>query len=313
MWDFPLFPEQASTIAGGVDGVFFLLVALSLFFSITVLFFILFFTIKYRRGTKADRAGLVFESSKLEFTWSFIPLVLALAVFVVQAKAYFDLYRPPIDALEIYIVGKQWMWKAQHPEGQSEINQLHVPVNRPVRLIMTSQDVIHSFYIPAFRVKQDVLPGRYTSMWFEATRAGTYHLFCAEFCGTDHSVMGGSVVALPQAEYEQWLAGDSGGLPLVEAGEAAFQQLGCITCHQADNRGRGPALVGLFGAEVALEGGQTVTADEEYLRESIINPRAKIVAGYPTIMPTYQGQISEEGLQQIVAYLKSLKAEGGIE
>lgn len=313
MWEFPLFPDQASTIASGVDAVYFLLVGLSLFFALIVLFFILFFAIKYRRGSKADRSGLVFESSKLEFTWSFIPLVLALTVFVVQAKAYFDLYRPPIDALEIYIVGKQWMWKAQHPEGQDEINELHVPLNRPVRLIMTSQDVIHSFYIPAFRVKQDVLPGRYTSIWFEAIQPGTYHLFCTEYCGTDHSVMGGSVIVMPEAEYQQWLAGDSDNVPLAQAGEAAFQQLGCATCHQADPQaeGRGPLLVGLFGQEVQLENGQTVTADEEYLRESIINPRAKIVAGYSSIMPTYQGQISDEGLQQIVAYLKSLKVDGG--
>jgi cytochrome c oxidase subunit 2 len=311
MWDFPLFPDRASTIAGGVDGVYFLLVGLSLFFAVAVFFFILFFAIKYRRGSNADRSGLVFESSRLEFTWSFIPLMLALAVFVVQAIAYFDLYSPPVDALEIYIVGKQWMWKAQHSEGQDEINELHVPLNRPVRLIMTSQDVIHSFYIPAFRVKQDVLPGRYTSMWFEATKVGTYHLFCAEFCGTDHSVMGGSVIVMPQAEYEQWLAGDSGNVPLAEAGEVLFQQLGCATCHQPDGEGRGPSLVGVFGQEVQLEGGQTVTADEEYLRESVLNPRAKLVAGYTSIMPTYQGQISDEGLQQIVAYLKSLTADGG--
>jgi cytochrome c oxidase subunit 2 len=311
MWDFPLFPDQASTIASGVDAVYFLLTGLSLLFAVIVLFFILFFAIKYRRGSTADRSGVVLESRTLEFVWSFVPLVLALAVFVIQAVAYFNLYRPPIDALEIYVVGRQWMWKAQHPEGQDEINELHVPVNRPVRLIMTSQDVIHSFYIPAFRVKQDVLPGRYTSIWFEATRPGIYHLFCTEFCGTDHAEMGGSVIVLPEAEYQQWLTGDSGNVPLAEAGQALFLQLGCVTCHQADEQGRGPALVGVFGQEVELEGGQTVTVDEEYLRESIVNPRAKIVAGYPSIMPTYQGQISDEGLQQIVAYLKSLEAEGG--
>lgn len=311
MWEFPLFPDQASTIASGVDGVYFLLVGLSVFFAVLVFFFIFLFAIRYRRGTTADRSGLVFESAKLEFFWSFVPLLLALTVFVIQAMAYFNLYRPPIDALEIYIVGKQWMWKAQHPEGQAEINELHVPVNRAVRLIMTSQDVIHSFYIPAFRVKQDVLPGRYTSMWFEATQPGTYHLFCTEFCGTDHAEMGGSVIVMPEAEYQQWLAGDSGNVPLAEAGAAQFQQLGCVTCHQADEQGRGPSLAGVFRAEVELEGGQTVTADEEYLRESIVNPRAKIVAGYPSIMPTYQGQISDEGLQQLVAYLKSLKPDGG--
>jgi cytochrome c oxidase subunit 2 len=205
------------------------------------------------------------------------------------------------------------MWKAQHPEGQDEINKLHVPVNRPVRLIMTSQDVIHSFYIPAFRVKQDVLPDHYTSIWFEATQPGTYHLFCAEYCGTDHAEMGGSVIVMPEAEYQQWLTDDSGNVPLAEAGEAQFQQLGCATCHRTDNQGRGPSLVGLFGQEVELEGRQTVTADEEYLRESIVNPQVRIVAGYPSIMPTYQGQISDERLQQIVAYLKSLAADGGEE
>jgi cytochrome c oxidase subunit 2 len=311
MWDFPLFPDQASTIAGRVDAVYFLLVGLSLFFAITVCFFVLFFAIRYRRGSKADRTGLIFESRKLEFLWSFIPFLLAMTVFVIQAQAYFNLYRPPIDALDIYIVGKQWMWKAQHPEGQEEINELHVPVNRPMRLIMTSQDVIHSFYIPAFRVKQDVLPGRYTSIWFQATKPGTYHLFCAEFCGTDHSTMGGSIIVMPQAEYEQWLAGGATGRSMVEAGEALFQQYGCATCHQADNQGRGPSLIGVFGQTVQLENGQTVTADEEYLRESIVNPHAKIVAGYSAIMPTFQGQISDEGIQQIIAYLKSLEAEGG--
>lgn len=313
MWEFPLFPEQASTIASGVDGVYFLLVGLSLFFAVVVLFFILFFAIKYRRDSRAERSGLVFESRTLEFIWLFVPLVLGLGVFVIQAKAYFDLYRPPINALEIYIVGRQWMWKAQHPEGQDEINKLHVPVNRPVRLIMTSQDVIHSFYIPAFRVKQDVLPDHYTSIWFEATQPGTYHLFCAEYCGTDHAEMGGSVIVMPEAEYQQWLTDDSGNVPLAEAGEAQFQQLGCATCHRTDNQGRGPSLVGLFGQEVELEGRQTVTADEEYLRESIVNPQVRIVAGYPSIMPTYQGQISDERLQQIVAYLKSLAADGGEE
>jgi cytochrome c oxidase subunit 2 len=234
-----------------------------------------------------------------------------MGVFVVQAQAYFNLYRPPIDALEIYVVAKQWMWKTQHPEGQEEINELHVPVNRPVRLIMTSQDVIHSFYVPAFRIKQDVLPGRYTSIWFEATKPGTYHLFCAEFCGTDHAEMGGSIIVMPQADYEQWLAGGATGASMVESGQVLFEQYGCATCHQADNQGRGPSLVGVFGQEVQLTNGQTVTVDEEYLRESIVNPHAKLVAGYTAIMPTFQGQISDESIQQIIAYLKSLEADGG--
>ncbi len=312
MWDFPLFPDEASTIAGGVDAVYFLLVGLSVFFTLLILFLILFFAIRYRRGSQANRAGLVFESRKLEFVMLFVPFILAMTVFVVQAQAYFNLYRPPVDALDIYIVGKQWMWKVQHPEGQAEINQLHVPVNRPVRLIMTSQDVIHSFYIPAFRIKQDVLPGRYTSIWFEATKPGTYHLFCAEFCGTDHAQMGGSVIVMPEAEYQAWLASSvTSGVSMVESGQPLFQQYGCATCHRTDNQGIGPSLVGVFGKQVQLDNGQTVTADEEYLRESIVNPHAKTVAGYPAIMPTFQGQISDEGIQQIIAYIKSLKAEGG--
>ncbi len=311
MWDFPLFPDQASTIASGVDGVYFLLTGLSVFFSLLVFSLILFFAIKYRRGSKANRTGLVFESKKLEAVMLLVPFVLGMTVFVVQAQAYFNLYHPPIDALDIYVVGKQWMWKAQHPEGQAEINELHVPVNRAVRLIMTSQDVIHSFYIPAFRVKQDVLPGRYTSIWFQATKPGTYHLFCAEYCGTDHSVMGGSVIVMPEAEYQEWLSGGASGVSLAEAGQALFEQYGCATCHQADNQGRGPSLAGVFGQTVQLENGQTVTADEEYLRESIVNPHAKIVAGYTVIMPTFQGQISDEGIQQIIAYVKSLQAQGG--
>lgn len=307
MWDFPLFPDQASTIASGVDAVYFLLVGLSVFFAIAVFFFVFFFAIRYRRGSNVDRSKLIFESSKLEITWSFIPFVMAMGVFAWGAVAYFNLYRPPVAAMDIYIVGKQWMWKAQHPEGPSEINELHVPVNQPVRLIMTSQDVIHSFYVPAFRVKQDVLPGRYTSIWFEATQPGTYHLFCAEYCGTDHSIMGGSVIVMNQADYEQWLAGGATGLSMAQAGEALFQQLGCQTCHQADGNGRGPSQVGIFGKEVELDSGQKVVVDEEYLRESIINPQAKIVAGYSAIMPTFKGQISDEGLQQIVVYLKTLK------
>jgi cytochrome c oxidase subunit 2 len=308
MWEFPLFPEQASTVAGRVDAMLYVLVGLSLFFATVVTLAIFFFAIKYRRGSGADRSKLFFESSKLEFTWSFIPLVLAMGMFTWGAMVYFDLYRPPAYASDVYIVGKQWMWKAQHPEGVSEINQLHVPVNVPTRLIMTSQDVIHSFFIPAFRIKQDVLPGRYTSIWFEATKPGTYHLFCAEYCGTDHAQMGGSVVVMTQADYETWLAGGATGLTMAQSGEALFQQLGCNTCHLADGQGRGPALANVFGAEVQLDNGQTVAADENYLRESIVNPQAKVVAGYTPVMPTFQGQISEEGLQQIVAYLKTLKA-----
>ncbi len=322
MWDFPLFPEQASTIAGGVDSVYFLLTGLSVFFASLVFALIIFFAIRYRRGSNVDRSQPPFESRKLEFTWSFIPLILGLTVFVIQANAYYRLYQPPTDAMDIYVVGKQWMWKMQHPEGQAEINELHVPANQPIRLIMTSQDVIHSFYVPAFRIKMDVLPGRYTSTWFEATKPGRYHLFCAEYCGTDHSQMGGSIIVMEQDEYQAWLsqqgtagpqtggpAATGGGATMADAGGTVFQELGCATCHMTDGSGIGPSLEGVFGEEVELASGDTVTADEEYLRESIINPHAKIVAGYPDVMPTYQGQLNDEALQQLVAYIKSLGNE----
>jgi cytochrome c oxidase subunit 2 len=206
-------------------------------------------------------------------------------------------------------MGKQWMWKAQHPLGKSEINMLHVPVNQPVKLIMTSQDVIHSFYIPAFRVKKDVLPGRYTELWFEATKTGEYHLFCAEYCGTEHSQMIGSVVVMEQLEYERWLSGNVAGESMAAAGQRLFEQRGCASCHAGTSDARGPALAGLFGKEVQLEDGRTVTADESYLRESILNPQAKVVAGYSPVMPTFEGQISEEGLLQLVAYIKSLEGD----
>jgi cytochrome c oxidase subunit 2 len=215
--------------------------------------------------------------------------------------------RTPPGSFEIYVVAKQWMWKIQHPEGLREINELHVPTGMPVRLVMTSEDVIHSFYVPAFRVKQDVLPGRYTSMWFQPTRAGKYHLFCAEYCGNQHSAMGGWVYVMEPAEYEKWLSGGSTGESMATTGQGLFERLGCSSCHRSEGGGRGPSLEGLLGKKVQLDSGQAVVADESYIRESILNPRAKIVGGYQPLMPTFQGQVSEEQLLQLVAYLKSLK------
>jgi cytochrome c oxidase subunit 2 len=200
------------------------------------------------------------------------------------------------------------MWKAQHPEGQSEINELHVPLGQPVKLTMTSEDVIHDFFLPAFRVKQDVLPGRYTTLWFEATKAGEYPLYCAEYCGTQHSGMIGRIVVLEPAEFQKWLSGGATGMSMADLGESLFQRFGCHICHRAGGTAQGPSLTGLFGKAVRLEGGVTVTVDEDYIRESIIDPRAKIVAGYQPIMPTFKGLISEEGLLQLIAYIKSLSA-----
>ena len=220
------------------------------------------------------------------------------------------LYRPPANAMEIFVVGKQWMWKVQHMDGQREINELHVPINRPVKLIMGSEDVLHSYYIPAFRVKADVIPGRYNTLWFQATKPGVYHLFCAEYCGTKHSGMIGSVIAMEPEEYQAWLDGGRSGDSPVAAGEKLFSALACNTCHRTDSQGRGPMLTNLFGKTVELQGGGTVVADDAYLRESIVQPQAKIVDGFLPIMPTFQGLVSEEQLLQLIAYVKSLSQAG---
>jgi len=235
-----------------------------------------------------------------------VPFGLAMVMYVWGASVFFTAVRPPPDALDVYVVGKQWMWKFQHTEGQREINDLHVPLGRSVRLTMTSEDVIHSFFVPAFRVKQDVLPGRYTTTWFNATKPGTYHLFCAEYCGTVHSGMIGHVVVMEPTQYESWLGTGAVEGSLASAGEKLFQDLACNTCHTGDAQARGPNLRGLLGRSVALEGGGTIIADETYIRESVLDPRAKIVAGFQPIMPTYQGLVTEEQLLSLVAYLKSL-------
>lgn len=310
---FPLFPEQASTMAPGVDALYLYLVAISVFFAGLIFFLLFYFAVKYRRRSEAEQPLPIIGSLRLEVLWTVIPFGLTMTMFAWGTSSFFTLMRPPTDALEIYVVAKQWMWYVQHPEGPREINELHVPIGRPVKLIMTSQDVIHSFYVPAFRIKMDVLPGRYTTAWFEATKTGAYHLFCAEYCGTLHAGMGGRVIVMTPTQYEQWLDGGVGGEPMAMAGERLFEQLGCGTCHRPEGHGRGPSLVGLFGEPVLLQTGQTVIADERYLRQSILNPGAQLVAGYPPIMPPYEGQISEEGLLQIIAYIKSLgqEDEGG--
>jgi cytochrome c oxidase subunit 2 len=303
---FPLFPEQASTMATRVDALFYFLVAVTICFVTLIFVTIVFFAVKYRRRAEDERPAPIEGNFWLEVFWSVIPFGLTMIMFVWGAIIYFDIFNPPNDALEISIVGRQWMWKAQHPEGQSEINELHVPLGQPVKLTMTSEDVIHDFFLPAFRVKQDVLPGRYTTLWFEATKAGEYPLYCAEYCGTQHSGMIGRVVVMEPAEFQKWLSGGATGMSMADLGESLFQRLGCQTCHRAGGTIQGPSLTGLFGKTVKLESGATVIVDEDYIRESIIDPRAKIVAGYQPIMPTFKGLISEEGLLQLIAYIKSL-------
>ena len=303
---FPLFPEQASTFALQVDGLFFILLSLGIFFAVGVVFFLILFSVKYRRRSEDERPKPIEGSMPLELAWSIIPLVLSLVVFALGAGVFFRMYHAPANAIDIYAVGKQWMWKIQHPQGKREINELHVPINQPVRLTLASEDVIHAFFVPAFRVKRDVVPGRYNTMWFEATKVGEYHLFCAEYCGTQHSRMTGRIVVMEQEEFQNWLSGGATGETMVEAGARQFQQLGCETCHKESGQGRGPKLSGIYGAPVQLTSGQVVVAGEDYLRDSILDPGSQVVRGYKPIMPIFQGQISEETLMQIISYVRSL-------
>lgn len=307
----PFLPDSASTNSGGVDALYFYLLGVTLFFSLLITGVIVFFVIKYRRRSPYEIPRPVAGSHKLETIWSVIPFLIAMSMFAWGTKVYFDLVRPPANTSEIYVVGKQWMWKIQHTTGQREINELHVPVGRKIKLVMTSEDVIHSFYIPAFRVKTDVLPGRYMVQWFEATKPGKYHLFCAEYCGMNHSGMIGSIIVMEPTDFDNWLSGNASQQPPAVAGQQLYQSLGCASCHGASGEGgRGPALIDMFGRDVTLTNGQTITADEAYIRESIENPQAKLVSGFGPIMPTFQGQITPEQLIQIMAYIKSLQTAG---
>jgi cytochrome c oxidase subunit II len=310
---FPLFPDQASTMAGEVDALYFFLIAITLFFSVLIAGLIVYFAIRYRRLSEVELPEPITGSTKLEALWTVIPFLIVMIIFGWGAKIFFTLSRPPSDAMPIYVTGKQWMWKLQHLEGQREINELHVPVGRAVKLVMSSQDVIHSFYVPAFRVKADVLPGRYTHLWFKATQPGEYHLFCAEYCGTKHSGMIGKVVVMEPADFQAWLSGGPPAESMTARGQRLFQSLACHTCHKSDGTGRGPVLNGVFGKPVALQTGQTTIADDNYLRESILNPGAKVVAGYQPVMPVFQGLINEDALSQILAYLKSLAPQPAVQ
>jgi cytochrome c oxidase subunit II len=309
--NFPLFPQQASTQAGQVDAIYVFMVAVTAFFALLIAGLMVFFAIKYRRRNDDEVGVAIHGSLALELMWTFIPLVVALGMFGWGAKLFFDLTRAPAGAMEIFVVGKQWMWKVQHMGGQREINELHVPVGRPVKLIMGSEDVIHSFFIPAFRVKADVIPGRYNTLWFQATQPGRYHLFCAEYCGTKHSGMIGNIIAMEPADYQAWLDGGRSEDSPVDAGSKLFQSLGCASCHTAGPTQRGPSLTDIFGHEVELQGGGKVIVDEAYIRESIVLPNAKIVNGFLPIMPAFQGMVTEEQLLQLIAYVRSLTSPGG--
>ena len=305
----PFIPESASTISGGVDALYFYLCGVTIFFTLLISGVLIFFVIRYRRRTPFEIPRPIAGSHRLEMMWSVIPFLIAMSFFVWGAKIYFAEYRTPKDGIEVYVVAKQWMWKFQHSTGQREINELHVPIGRKIKLIMTTEDVIHDLFVPAFRIKADVVPGRYTTEWFEATKPGRYHLFCAEYCGMNHSGMGGWIVVMEPTDFDNWLSGNVNQQSASTAGQQLYQSLGCVSCHGANAEGgRGPALQGLFNSQMPLNNGQVVKADENYIRESILNPQAKIVAGFGPIMPSFQGQVSEEQLMQLAAYIKSLSA-----
>lgn len=308
----PIFPEQASSFAWQVDYLYFYLILISVGFTIPIVAAIFYFFVKYREKEKYATPDEIHGSIMLEIAWSIIPFVVSMTIFLGGAYVYYQQYRVPADAMEIYVVGKQWMWKIQHGTGQREINELHVPVGRKIKLTMTTEDVLHDFYIPAFRTKIDVVPGRYTTIWFEPTKPGKYHLYCAEYCGLNHSGMGGWVYVLPPDEFENWLAGGGSNQTPVEAGRELFEtKLGCASCHAGGATQRGARLEGIFGTDVKLTNGQSVKVDEEYIRNSILNPSSQVVEGFQPIMPTFKGQVTEEQIVSLVAYIKSLSGNAG--
>ncbi len=301
-----LFPAEASTISPYTDALYFFLLLMTVVGMLLVCVLVFTFSIRYRRE-KHPVATQIEGSTLLEATWTIIPLAIFLVTFVWGALLYFRIYDPPANAMNIYVVGKQWMWKAEHPGGQHEINALHVPAGRPVQLTMISQDVFHSFSIPDFRVKREVIPGRYTTVWFQATDPGTYHIFCTQYCGTQHSGMIGEVTVLTPDDYEKWTRQSTSGMSLAQNGERLFASMGCNACHSGTAAARGPNLAGVYGSKLTLTNGNQVLVNDAYLRDAILNPSEHVTAGFAPIMPTYQGQISEDGLIDLVEYIKNLQ------
>jgi cytochrome c oxidase subunit II len=309
---FQFFPPQGTNLAGEVDLLFWSMAGLSGLVLLIIGSVILYFLAKYRRNVSVDRTAVPSSSLRLEIAWTIVPLLIFMGTFGWGATLYFRKNQVPGDAIEIHVIGKQWMWKLQHLQGKREINELHVPVGKTVKLLMTSEDVIHSFFLPDFRVKQDVLPGKYTTEWFQATKTGTYPIYCAQYCGRDHALMIGRVVVLEPEAFKEWL---TSGVTVGAAreGENLFHQYGCSGCHSTNSSVRSPLLNGIFGKPVALQDGRIVTADESYLRDCILVPRSQVVAGYEALMPSFQGRLSEDELFQLVTYIKSLTPqENGI-
>ena len=303
----PLYPEQASNFAPQVDNLVYFMIAVCVFFAVVICAAVIYFIFRYQRKAPDEIGVAIHGDLRLEIAWIVLPFPLLLVMFGWGAAIYVDYRHTPTDTLDVYVIGKQWMWKLQQPDGRKEINELHVPVGRNVRLIMGSEDVIHDFSVPSFRVKMDVVPGHYNTMWFRPTKVGKYHFFCSQYCGTDHAVMGGWVTVMEPDEYAKWLSGSSGSGDPVAIGQKLYSELACNTCHLPDGKGRGPSYNGVYGSQVKLADGSTVLADDNYIRESILQPNAKIVAGYLPVMPSFQGLVTEEQIVDLTAYIKSLK------
>jgi cytochrome c oxidase subunit 2 len=311
MWEhLPLFPQAASSYAQRVDQLYLALIGFSLIFSVGIFCAILYLAIRYRRRSPEDVAASRPDPRRLELAWTIVPFVLAMGLLAWGVDLFWESQTPARDPLEIAVVAKQWMWKVRHASGAREIDSLHLPVGRPVRLTLATEDVIHSFFVPAFRVKQDVVPGRYVTLNVEPNRVGEYHLFCAEYCGTSHPRMIGTVTVMAPADFESWLRSKATAETPLTAGRRHFESLGCRTCHGDRSTERGPALAGLFGRPVKLGNGRMEVADESYLRESIVEPGKKLVAGFRPLMPPYRGRLSEEDLFELVSYLTSLQEPG---
>jgi cytochrome c oxidase subunit 2 len=306
---FIVFPQEASSYSGAVDHIFFFLLALSVLLVVGLFGLILFYCIRFREGSSVVRSTHRINSTPVEITWMIIPMIIFLALYVWAAHLYGFMYTPPADGIPIYVVGKQWMWKVEHENGQREINQIHVPVDQNILITLTSQDVVHSFYVPAFRMKHDAVPGTYAKMWFRAVKTGSYHLFCAQYCGMNHSRMIGNIVVMSARDYAAWLSGNQPSSSMSQEGETLFHRVGCSGCHESTSTFHAPLLNGLYGSQVPLQTGEIVTADRQYLRDSILLPNKQIVAGFAPIMPTYQGQLSEEQVNELLSYLISLKTK----
>ena len=308
---FRFIPEQASTLAPQVDQLYWFIIGVTAFFGILTSILVVYFAVKYRTNDPLAVGAPITGSIPLELAWSIIPFLISVVIFAWASQVFFDLYRPPDQTLNIYSTGKRWMWKFQHLDGKAEINELHVPVGRPVKVTFTSEDVLHSLYFPAFRTKADAIPGRYSTVWFNATKVGVFDIFCAEYCGTRHSGMIGKVHVMEPADYQAWLSGSDGGGTLASRGERLFSELACNTCHLGDGSGRGPSLVDKFGTQERLANGSVVNIDESYVRESILMPQLKLVEGYQPLMPTFQGLVNEESVMALIEHVKSLQSSQG--